>query len=73
MPVFLDIKNTNPDITPIKTDDSVITGLNAPPVEFITQPRTSPTKPIKKEKVVDINWESEKPKQKDYGERIQVV
>ena len=35
--------------------------------------RTSPTKPINKVKEVHINWESEKPKHKDYGERIQVV
>ena len=35
--------------------------------------RTSPSKPIEIKKVFHINFESERPKKKDYGERIQVV
>ena len=35
--------------------------------------RTSPTAPIKEEKEIHINFESEKPLHKDYGEKIEVI
>lgn len=35
--------------------------------------RTNPTKPKKEEKIIHINFESERPLHKDYGEKIEVI